>query len=70
MYTEFLYHEFLYTFRFVFRVPKPNGLYYYWDDQIYAQFMIALMRNLEPRHEEKNTILYNELEEIHEILFQ
>ena len=31
--------------------------------------MITLFRNLEPRFEEKDEILYNELDEVNEIFF-
>lgn len=73
LYRDFLYVEFVGTFRDTFSIPKEvsgkNKIYFGWEDQAYREFMIALLRNLEPRFEPKWTILYQELEEISEIFF-
>lgn len=81
LYKEFLYKDFLKVFSGLFRFTKNEGLntvvglpdstteYYDWDDQIYRDFMIELFMQLEPRFEQKGSILYHELEEIQEILF-
>lgn len=42
---------------------------YTWDDQIYREFMISILCNLEPRREKRGAILFEELEEIAEIFF-
>lgn len=69
LYRDYLFKDFLHSFRYVFRISKTPTDVYDWDDQVYRDFMIALLQNLEPRVEEKGTILYQELEEISEIIF-
>lgn len=32
LYCEYLYKDFLYSFRYVFNIPKPDGKYYSWLD--------------------------------------
>jgi hypothetical protein len=43
--------------------------FYTWDDFQYKNFMEALLYNLEPRREEKNVILHDELDEVNEAIF-
>jgi len=43
--------------------------YYSWADEDFRDFMRQILICLEPRHEEINTILFNELDEFTEILF-
>lgn len=56
-------------FRYVFRICKPEGGFYNWEDQQYRDFMFGILQKMEPRCEEKGNILYKELEEIQELLF-
>ena len=77
LYKDYLFKDFLHNFRYVFRIPKSYVFripmseqdFFSWDDQVYRDFMIEVLQNLEPRVEEKGTILYRELEEISEIIF-
>ena len=64
LYKEYLYKDFLHNFRILFQIPKSDNEFFTWEDQVYRDFMIELLQNLEPRHEEKGTVLYRELEEI------
>ena len=43
--------------------------FYSWDDQAYREFMINLLRKLEPRREPSGTILYRTIEEVEEMFF-
>jgi hypothetical protein len=81
MYQEFLYKNFLNDFKYIFKFKKKRsdvrdedwarGAYFYtWDDFTYRGFMMNLLKRLEPRFVSKNTLLYQELEEIQEIFFQ
>ena len=70
LYRDYLYTDFLYEFRFVFNFRKLDGQIYSWDDEPFRNFMIGLLQNFEPRIEEKGTILFRELEDIHEVIFQ
>ena len=64
IYCKFLYHNFISDFSLAggyFKFPKyvksPTGLiyvkksqpYYDWDDQVYREFMMGVLRLLEPR---------------------
>ena len=81
LYQEFLYKQFLDDFKYIFKFKKKKSevleedwkrgaCYFTWDDPIYRGFMMGLLKHLEPRFVQKNTILYQELEEIQEIFFQ
>ena len=70
LYRDYLYVDFLYEFRYVFKFRRSDGYVYGWNDEPYRVFMIGLLQNFEPRVEEKGTIIFRELEEIHEVLFQ
>jgi len=73
IYCEFLFKDFLSIFRDTFRIPKPDALcaskQYKWDDQNYRDFMIMVLEHLEPRFESKGSVLFEELEEISEVIF-
>ena len=43
--------------------------YYTWEDDIYENFMSNVLTKLEPRIEYKDTILFEELDEVNEVLF-
>jgi hypothetical protein len=58
------------NFRFEKRsFHKRRFCFYNWDDQYYRDFMVTLLRNLEPRREESEVILFHELDDVTEILF-
>jgi len=69
----YLFPNFLKAFRRTFVFPnwdnKNQHSYYNWDDPVYSNFMMELMYALEPIHTSANTILFNELEEVDEVLF-
>ena len=83
IYSEFLFKSFLVTFRDTFTIPKDKTetytdhhgnvrilkKNYNWTDQLYRNFMMEVLTNLEPRHELKGKVLFEELEEISEIIF-
>jgi hypothetical protein len=73
LYREFLFISFFSNFTYsYFNIPKNvSGLkvYYTWDDQSYRDFMINLVRKLEPRYEVTGTIIYKTVEEVEEIFF-
>lgn len=48
---------------------RNNVEYYKWTDQIYRDFMMSLLELLEPRQEEAGAILFDELEDLQEIIF-
>ena len=43
--------------------------FYTWEDQDYREFMMGILRTLEPRLEFADSILFSQLEEINEIIF-
>ena len=84
IYCKFLYHSFISDFSLAggyFKFPKfvknAQGIlevrktqpYYDWDDQIYREFMMGVLRLLEPRQEEKETIIYLSIEDVDEMFF-
>ena len=70
LFCEFLFAEFLHTFVDTFKIYKPNSSKLMtWEDQNYRNFMLGILQSLEPRHEYKGTILFEELQEISEIIF-
>ena len=46
-----------------------SASHYTWVDDVYRDFMITLITRLEPRYENRKTILGNELEEFNEVTF-
>jgi hypothetical protein len=43
--------------------------FYTWSDFHYRKFMEALLNHLEPRRVEKGVIIYDELDEVNEVIF-
>lgn len=73
LYEKFLYSSFLLDYRKYFIFEKkfselPHN-YYSWRDNQYRDFMTEILRNLEPRAEPKDSILFYELDDFTEILF-
>ena len=46
-----------------------KGDFYTWEDPGYHDFMIDLLKNLNPIEYQKHTIIANELDEVNEITF-
>jgi hypothetical protein len=73
LYRDFLFPEFLVKFSSTFSFPnfdsKFKNSFYNWNDFAYRKFMIEILSVLEPRKEEKNLILFEELDEVNEMIF-
>ena len=78
LFKEFVFSDFLKGFASKFEFPKQSkelDRFYIkhsrftWTDKCYADFMMSLLFVLEPRREEKETIILDELDEIHEVIF-
>lgn len=73
IYNQYLFKKFLIAFAKVFsfqKIENPNRYAFFtWDDQNYRSFMIDILQNLECRREDKYIVLYNELDEMNEVLF-
>ena len=73
MYKEFLFEEFLTKYKrtFCFRnyelVDQPA--FYNWDNPSYRNFMFDLLKCLEPRSQEKDQVVFRELDEVNEVIF-
>lgn len=70
---KFLYSKFLRDFKWFFECEKKftkiKYNFYTWDDQVYRDFMIQVLIKLEPRREEKESVIFYELDDFSEILF-
>lgn len=73
LYRSFLYCDFLKCFRRFFSIPNKTSknwpAFYNWENEYYQTFMLDILQNLEPRFEDKNVVLINELEEFNEVFF-
>ena len=73
IFSDFLFAEFLTHFRVFFDLPKTDTkiehAYYKWDNEEYQEFMIEILKSLEPRTILENILFYEELDEVNEILF-
>ena len=75
IYTDFLFGEFLYSFKKYFAVhkkssdPRIKHSYYSWDDLEYQNFMIDVLQRLEPVHYSKNKFIFTELDDVNEMIF-
>ena len=78
LYQSFLFRKFLDVFRDTFKIPKLSEEtiisgktipYYTWQDQIYRDFMMQILQKLEPRYMSKNQMIFEELDDINEIIF-
>jgi hypothetical protein len=68
----FLFRSFINTFKNFFVIPKhidQQHSYFKWTDEVYADFMISLMKFLEPRTYKVGQIIHEELSEVEECLF-
>ncbi|CDW76967.1 cation channel family protein [Stylonychia lemnae] len=85
IFREFLFKNFLYQFRSYFTIERdPSELndsmsledskvqklkFYNWNDTQYAQFMMNIMQNLEPRKYQRNDLILYDLEEVDEVIY-
>jgi potassium voltage-gated channel Eag-related subfamily H protein 8 len=85
IYKDFLFHNFIYKFRFYFTIKKSEAQVknlvgsvanqkmikgnYEWTDRSYCSFMIRFLQQLEPRNFKKDETILHDLEEVEEILF-
>ena len=72
--TDFLFHEFVNVFHeTLFRFRKWNSklkyCYYNYEDQVYSNFILQFLQYLNPVLIKKNQRIFNELEEVDEIIF-
>ena len=73
IYSDFLFGEFLESYQTIFSFRNEDSLnqpaFYTWENQLYRNFMMSLLSVLEPRKQEKDVIMYNELDEVNEVIF-
>lgn len=73
MYKEFLFKDFLDTYKrtFCFRDYEcpDQPAFYTWDNPHYRNFMFDLLKCLEPRILARNEVVFNELDEVNEVIF-
>ena len=73
IYINYLFDDFIKTHRRTFSFPNwdnnMQNIFYTWNDQVYKNFMMDILFSLEPRIELANKILFDELEEMNEVLF-
>ena len=73
IYSDFLFGEFLASYEKIFcfrnEDSRDQPSFYTWENQLYRNFMMSLLSVLEPRKEERNVIMYNELDEVNEVIF-
>ena len=72
LYLEFLFRDFLYTFKVYFRMNNPllsikgQAL---GDDSRYKKFIVQVCHNLEPRIYKSNKVIQEQYHEVYEVLF-
>jgi hypothetical protein len=81
IYSDFLFKTFIKNFKKFFDFPKENinkddavrvridYSFYTWNDVQYQNFMIDILKSLEPRIFSQREVIYVELDEVNEILF-
>ena len=76
LYRDFLFVDFCSEFmvnipnlKSTLNIPGGINVMFTWDDQNYRDFMINLMRYLQPRMASSGTIIFRTVEEVEEIFF-
>ena len=72
VFKDFLFSEFIYKFNKLFEIRMNKNLqhsYFKWSHTPYQNFMIAILKKLEPRRIKDNTLIYEELSEVLETTF-
>lgn len=75
---EFLFKNFLELFsQDYFRIRKPvlrewikgSAHFYTWDDTVYREFMVSILRNIKPRYAHKGEVMLRPLMSVDEVIF-
>ena len=66
---DYYFGHFLEVFKTTFIIENPQGQIYTWKDDEYIEFMMQFLRDLDPRHELANSLIFDELDDINEVLF-
>lgn len=72
IFKDFLFRDFVFKFRRIFDLPKNKKLQhtsFKWCDQEYSEFMINILKNLEPRFLKENEMICEELQLVMETIF-
>ena len=75
IYAGFLFTSFLNNFRQFFLICKDSQFakvsrnFFTWKDQIFREYMMNILTNLEPRYEALGTVVVDELDEFGEVTF-
>lgn len=80
IYFKFLFSDFLKKFKYFFSVEKnlrvfnnnpvvTGKIFMTWQEQPFREYVVMLLTKLEPRFEHRRTIIYDELEDVNDLLF-
>lgn len=77
IYFKFLFQDFLKKFKLFFCVEKNISFkmnyvekqFLTWQERTFSEFTVNLLTKLEPRFEAKKTIIFDELDDVQEIIF-
>ena len=73
MYKDFLFKDFLENYKRTFSFRDYENFdqpaFFTWENPTYRNFMFELLQVLEPRIQLKNEIIFNELDEVNEVIF-
>ena len=72
IYTQFLYKRFVKVYSVILnfaKFPENKHSRYLWSDPQYRSFLLSILKQLEPRKEEANVKLIEELDEFSEVIF-
>jgi hypothetical protein len=70
IYNNFMFHRFLNVFLGFFKVPiGQSQTLYKWDNPVYREFMLKLLRGMQPRKYSNGEIIFNQLAEVGEVIF-
>ena len=69
LFRKYYFPHFLEVFKDNFRIKNPQGQNYTWKDVIYRDFMMQFLRDLDPWHVHSESIIFDELDDINEVIF-
>ena len=69
LFKEYYFGPFLEVFRDTFLIHNPQGEIYTWQDPAYRDFMMQFLRDLDPRHVVGGSMIFDELDDINEVIF-
>jgi hypothetical protein len=64
-----MYRSFLKTFKYFFQIHIDSDSTYTWENNLYRDFMMHLLKNMHPRKLDHGAIVLNELDEVLEVIF-